>query len=240
MQNYWSRFSIGPAFSGSWYSRDRSGEGFVLEILDSGEAIAMWFTYPPLGSTAKQAWILAQGGKIRGNVIEFSTVFTTRGPRFGPAFNPDDFLSTPWGSLRLEFSDCLNGRVHYSGPSAWGSGSREISRLTEIAELTCAGKTQMETNGARRKSSLKQVSDAWYDPSHNGEGVLVEELPDGRAIGFWFTYDERGEQAWLMGIGTMQTGNLVTSDVFRPIGTNFGKFSASAVQLQKSLGRFFN
>jgi hypothetical protein len=38
--------SIGPAFSGSWYSPERSGEGFTLQILDNGSALALWFTYP--------------------------------------------------------------------------------------------------------------------------------------------------------------------------------------------------
>src|SRR5688572_24225781 len=60
---------VGPAFSGSWYSPARSGEGLIVQVLDNGSVIAIWFTFPPAGSSAKQAWILAQGGVIDGNRV---------------------------------------------------------------------------------------------------------------------------------------------------------------------------
>jgi hypothetical protein len=43
-----------------------------------------WFTYPPAGSPAQQAWIYAQDGSIEGDRIRFASAITTRGPRFGP------------------------------------------------------------------------------------------------------------------------------------------------------------
>ena len=49
--------AITPAYSGSWFGPDRSGEGFTLQILE-GKAHALWFTYPPAGSDAQQAWRL--------------------------------------------------------------------------------------------------------------------------------------------------------------------------------------
>src|SRR5262245_50422349 len=51
----------GPAHSGSWYAAERNGEGFTLQILENGTAHAIWFTYPPAGSAAQQAWIYASG-----------------------------------------------------------------------------------------------------------------------------------------------------------------------------------
>ena len=32
---------VGPAFSGSWYSTDRSGEGFILQLLENGSALLL-------------------------------------------------------------------------------------------------------------------------------------------------------------------------------------------------------
>jgi hypothetical protein len=34
---------------------------------------------------------------------------------------------------------------------------------------------------ARHVGSAREESGAWFDPTHNGEGWNVEELPDGRA-----------------------------------------------------------
>ena len=88
---------VGPAMSGSWYSPERNGEGFTLQVLDNGTAHAIWFTYPPAGSGARQAWIYASGGRIEGDRIVFTDAFTTRGPRFGPGFDPAAVQILPWG-----------------------------------------------------------------------------------------------------------------------------------------------
>ncbi|MBP7417647.1 MAG: hypothetical protein KA911_03505, partial [Xanthomonadales bacterium] len=32
------------------------------------------------------------------------------------------------------------------------------------------------------------VSGSWFDATRSGEGIIVQYLPDGRAIAFWFTY----------------------------------------------------
>src|SRR3977135_2241733 len=90
---------VGPAFSGSWFDPARSGEGFTLQVLDNGTALAVWFTYPPAGSAARQAGVMAQDGRIEGDRIRFQTVFTTRGPRFGAQFDPAQLQLVPWGAL---------------------------------------------------------------------------------------------------------------------------------------------
>ena len=188
-------FWAGPGLSGSWFTPSRGGEGFVLQVLEGGSALAIWFTYPPEGGPAQQAWIYAQDGRLEGDRIRFASAATTRGPRFGPAYDPADFRFVPWGTLEFRFTDCNRGEVSYAGPAGWGSGTREISRLSAIGELECAGKKQVHPSGARTRAGLRQRSGAWFDPAHAGEGWQVEELPDGRNLVYWFTYDDRGEQA---------------------------------------------
>jgi N-acetylneuraminic acid mutarotase len=221
---------VGPAMSGSWYSASRSGEGFVLQILPDGEALAIWFTYPPKGSAAKQAWILGQNGKIDGNRIQFTNAYTTRGPKFGPSFDPSLVQRPIWGEFSFEFSDCNNVMLRYTGPAAWGSGERALTRLTEIDELGCSAKTKLTSSGARTISSLKQRSAAWFDRTHSGEGWFLEELANNRSLLYWFTYDDAGEQVWTVG-STSQPGDQRSFDaMLRPIGTNFGAdFKASDV-----------
>ena len=221
---------VGPAFSGTWFNPERSGEGWVLEVLDDGSALLLWFTYPPAGSPAQQAWIIAQEGRIEGDRIRFANASTTRGPRFGAGFDPARLEFIPWGTIEFRFTSCNAGEVTYAGPPAWGAATRSITRLTEHAELECAGKRKVTGQGARSIDGLRQRSALWFDPLHNGEGWVVEELPDGRALAFWFTYDENGEQAWTIGTSAASGARLDVSDNARPVGTRFGAdFNAAQV-----------
>jgi len=222
---------VGPAMSGSWYTPERNGEGFTLQVLDNGTAHALWFTYPPAGSTAQQAWIYASGGRVEGERIRFEGAFTTRGPRFGPTFDPAAVQVIPWGTLEFRFTTCNQAELTYAGPAAWGSGTRTVTRLTALAELECTGKRRLGASGARTMAGLRARSGAWFDPAHNGEGWNVEELPDGRAQVYWFTYDASGEQAWTIGVSPTSGERLTVAEVFRPVGTRFGSgFSVSQVQ----------
>lgn len=224
---------IGPAFSGSWYTPSRSGEGLIVQVLDNGSVIAIWFTFPPPGSAAKQAWILAQGGVIDGSRVRFASAFTVRGPRFGAGFDPAARVIENWGTLELNFSDCNNAQMSYAGPAQWGSGSRAIQRLTSIDELGCGGKQRLTASGARAPSGLRQRSAAWYDPTHSGEGWFIEELQNGLAVSYWFTFDDQGEQAWTVGVAPQAGARMEIASSVRPIGTHFGAdFDASQIDRQ--------
>jgi N-acetylneuraminic acid mutarotase len=222
---------VGPAFSGTWFAPDRSGEGISLQILDNGSALALWFTYPPAGAAGQQAWIYAQDGRVEGNRVMFDGAITTRGPRFGNDFNAASLQVIPWGTLELTFTDCNTADLAYAGPSAWGSGGRRLTRLTAYAELECGGKRKLTATGTRAIEGLKQRTALWFDPAHNGEGWVAEELPDGRTQFFWYTYDASGEQAWVLGVSPDSGDHLSITDMYRPIGTRFGSaFDPSAVQ----------
>jgi len=225
---------VGPAFSGSWYTPSRNGEGFTLQVLDRGTALVTWFTYPPAGSAAQQAWILAQDGRIDGERIRFEGAFTTRGPRFGAGFDPAALQVLPWGTIEFRFLDCNRGEVTYSGPPGWGSGTREIVRLTALSELECGAKRRLTATGARAIEGLRSRSGSWFDPAHNGEGWQVEELPDGRTQVYWFTYDERGEQAWTIGVAGTGGNRFEVERNLRPVGARFGgAFDPAAVRLEE-------
>jgi len=214
--------AIGPAQSGSWYAPERNGEGFTLQVLDNGTALALWYTYPPAGSAAQQAWIYASDGVIDGDTIRFSNAYTTRGARFGAQFDPAAVQLIPWGTIEFHFTGCNSGQVSYAGPSAWGSGSYTVTRLTALSELECNGKRRLSPTGTRLLDGMRSRSGSWFDPSHNGEGWQVEELPDGRTQVYWFTYDSRGEQAWTIGVADTSGTHMTVANNLRPVGTHFG------------------
>lgn len=226
---YWA----GPAISGSWFNPDRNGEGVIVQHLDDGRVLAFWFTYPALGEAGDQAWLIAQEGVIDGDTVRFASVLRPQGARFGAAFDPAQVTLSPWGTLEMRFSDCNNASLSWVGPTAFGSGTRPLTRLTSLDEIACNGTRKLTTSGARSVAGLRARTGAWYVPSRSGEGWIVEELGDGRSVVYWFTFDPEGRQAWTVGSATRQGNRLVIEDNRIARGTHFGTaFSASAVELR--------
>lgn len=215
---YWA----GPALSGSWFDTARNGEGFVLEVLADGSAVAVWFTYPPAGEAGEQAWLIGQGGRLVGNRIVFDLVTRTRGGVWGDAFDPARIENVTWGTFEFEFTDCTHATLRYTGPAGWGSGSQTLSRLTALDELGCDGARATTASGARALAGLRSKSGPWFVSTRSGEGWFVEELPGGVSVVYWFTYDPQGNQAWTVGAGTRDGNRLVIGENTITRGTRFG------------------
>jgi hypothetical protein len=120
---------ITPAFTGAWYDPAQAGHGIFLEVLPSQRLLAYWFTFAPDGS---QAWFGGDGAIDS----DFAVVDAHGGAggRWIPNFDPAHYTTERWGGLTFAFSDCNHGRVWFVNDSdytAWGSGSMDITRLTQ-------------------------------------------------------------------------------------------------------------
>lgn len=81
-------------------------------------------------------------------------------------------------------------------------------------------------------------SGSWYSPSHNGEGFLIEMLPNNRFLAYWFTYDPSyynraagsAPQHWLLADGVVD-GNVLRAPLSRVSGGRFGS-AMNPAQLQ--------
>jgi len=226
---YW----IGPGISGTWYDPARSGEGVVLQMLPDGSVIAVWFTYPAVGEPGEQAWLLGRATAADRDTLRMETVVQPMGARFGAAFDPQQVQQLPWGRFEFEFDDCNHATLRYQGPAAYGSGERQLLRLTEVDELECIGQRDLLPNGARALDGLRAKSGTWHVPTRTGEGWLIEDFPDGRSGVYWFTFDESGRQRWIAGVGARDGARLVLQQPFLSRGTRFGAaFRSEAVQLE--------
>ncbi len=48
----------------------------------------------------------------------------------------------------------------------------------------------------------------WYNPERSGEGLVLEVLDENAALLYWFTYDDNGNQRWMIGTGAIvESGN---------------------------------
>ena len=79
-----------------------------------------------------------------------------------------------------------------------------------------------------------QYSGAWFDPSHDGEGFIIEVLEDQKAIVYWFTYQFDGSQRWMLGVGDVKDNRIEIADLLDTRGGRFGKnFNPDDVVLEK-------
>jgi hypothetical protein len=213
--------------SGSWFDPGRNGEGFVVQVIGGGQAVVTWFTYPPAGEEAAQAWMIGTGA-VDGNRIVIAEMLRPTGAVFGPGFDPADVVREPWGNLEIVFEDCHEATASWDGPPAFGSGSMELVRLTTIDDVACEPGAAPEPDRV-----ISGRSGAWFDPAHDGEGWMLEMLPDGRMVAYWFTYDDQGRQAWMIGEARVMGRTLWIEDLLISGGARFGDdFDPAEVQLE--------
>jgi hypothetical protein len=188
-------FVLVPGSSSAWYDTARSGEGFMLEILSADTALAYFFTYDADG---EQDWY-TMVGTIRGNRIVFPEVTRTSGGVFGPGFNPANVTRSTVGSATFAFASCESGWMEWE--IGGQRGRMQLSRLTRLLGTGCG--TSAAVNGAGAG-----WSGSWYDPTHSGEGYVLEMIEGGSALVYWFSYDAQGRRRWFFGVGNLVDGDL--------------------------------
>ncbi|MEJ8569722.1 M14 family zinc carboxypeptidase [Elongatibacter sediminis] len=119
--------------AGSWYDPSHAGEGYTVEILADSRVLVYWFSFGPQG---ERRWFFGVGAIDNGRLV-FPDLLTTRGGKFGDAFDPDAVEALPWGGLELEL-DCEGGTADFT-PSETGfpAGSLQLARLTSLQGLDC-------------------------------------------------------------------------------------------------------
>lgn len=74
-------------------------------------------------------------------------------------------------------------------------------------------------------------SAGWHDPARSGEGFMLENIDGQRALVYWFTYDDSGNQRWLTGLGAIEGNRIRFPQLFLTTGGRFGPgFDPSLVQ----------
>ncbi len=66
------------------------------------------------------------------------------------------------------------------------------------------------------------ITSAWFDPTHSGEGFLLEMLENNGAVMYWFTYNTEGEQDWYVAFGEVRGNRIVFPSLLRVSGGEFG------------------
>jgi len=70
----------------------------------------------------------------------------------------------------------------------------------------------------------KSFTGGWFDPAKDGQGFLLEIIRSNnqkKALTTWFTYDQNGQQLWLIGVGDI-VDQTITFNMIMPNGGLFG------------------
>jgi hypothetical protein len=126
--------TIVPAFTGSWFDPAQNGHGLLIEVLPNSQFLAAWFAFNPAGTA--QAWFTGVG-TYNGNTATITNAFQPSGGRWIPNFDPSRVVNNPWGTLKFTFTDCAHGKVEFASTSGYGTGSMNLTRLTQPAGLSC-------------------------------------------------------------------------------------------------------
>jgi len=225
------RSSLDPAMSGSWFDPDRDGEGFVQHLLDNGQVLQYWFTFPRRADQ-QQAWHFGLA-PARETSVRFEQLYTSTG-RFSEG--RDELEASPF---RLSVNPIGTDRqvIDYSrSVIRGGSMTGLISYGLESNRSDHVPLTRLAGSDCDNQPPYQWLSGAWYDPERDGEGFMVEVNNDGLAAVYWFTHvpDDSGEQAWMTGTGEVESAIIGTpppgmpkytvtiDNMVRPTGTLFG------------------
>jgi hypothetical protein len=196
--------------SGAYYNIARNGEGQYVEVLDDARAVIYTFTWRPDGTGP--AWFIGLAD-IVGNALVASELLRPVGTRFGSGFDTSEIWFAPWGGMSMVFPDCTAieapGNIAFSGSGPLGY----MPLLTSATRLTHVAGCGVDVMPAPNAG----LSGSFYDPARNGEGVIVQWLPNGKVLAILFTYDLAGNQMWVFGTG-VPDGMGVTIDALYPTG----------------------
>lgn len=125
--------------AGLWYNAQTPGQGWVLSIAPPPAAryTITWYTFEPSPSTHPVWMIGSTDASGNGNALQFE-LLTLDGTSFMPQFDRDALMQRPWGTLRLEFTDCDRGTMSWTPTQpGYAAGSLSVQRLAASAGIPC-------------------------------------------------------------------------------------------------------
>ncbi len=208
--------TLKPGQSAAFYDPLRDGEGIFVELLNNGLAVVYMFTYTADG-TGQQAWMLGVGEMIGGGIV-VTQMYRPTGPSFGPDFDPDDRVLNPFGGMAFLMPPCgssaLAGSLFMLPPLDSGYEAVRSDNYVQLTRIVGCDDSAGHANAG--------YSGSWFDSTHDGEGIILEVLSDGRALVQWFTYDMLGNQMWVQGVGEFNGETLTVDRMYTMGGTAWG------------------
>jgi cytochrome c peroxidase len=121
--------------SGTWWDPARSGEGQLISFESVGARNVVFFAWFTYNSTGQASWLVGNVDYTAGATSITIPVFTASGARFGNDFRSGDVLTTPMGTVVLQYVSCSQMRLTFTGSQSF---TLTLSRLVgPLTGTTC-------------------------------------------------------------------------------------------------------
>jgi hypothetical protein len=107
--DYLASEPIDPGIRGTWWDPTRDGEGYMFDFLVFGGTRVLFVTFYTYDAGGNQAYLVGQSSEFSNPMV--IDVYTTEGGEFGPGYDPDRQSLVPWGTLTVDFHNCMESTV---------------------------------------------------------------------------------------------------------------------------------
>ena len=125
--------------TGQWYDPARSGEGFFVEIVNTGGHHQISVAMFSFDNDGNQLWAAGNVAIEGDQQIVDIPLLRFDGPMWGPAFDPADLNTAAFATLTARFTSCDSAyfSIVTENPGEFQSGNYSLVRLTDIEGIDC-------------------------------------------------------------------------------------------------------
>lgn len=124
--------------TGQWYNPDRDGEGFFVEIVNTGGNLQVSVAMYSYDDQGEQLWVVGNVPIDADDTVATVTVFQIDGPVWGSGFDPADKNTTEFGTITVRFPSCKSALFQVRTNGDLEDGDYGLVRLTDIVGIECS------------------------------------------------------------------------------------------------------
>jgi hypothetical protein len=123
--------------TGQWFNPDRDGEGFYVEVIDSGETAQLGIAMYSYDAEGRQLWIVGNAPVGAGATAVTVPVVQIDGPVWGSGYDPDDRNTTDFGTITARFTSCNSALFQVRPNVELQDLEYPAVRLTNVVGIEC-------------------------------------------------------------------------------------------------------
>jgi len=175
--------------TGQWFNPDRDGEGFYVEVIDSGETTQLGIAMYSYDAEGNQLWIVGNAPIEAGATAATVPVVQIDGPVWGSDYDPGDRNTTDFGTITARFTSCNSALFQVRPKTGLEDLDSPNVRLTNVVGIECVDKPP-EISGV--------TPGEW-----EGDGVCLNVAADGKSLTAVDSPCPNGASIWLDITGTL-------------------------------------
>jgi hypothetical protein len=155
--------------TGQWYNPARDGEGFFIEIIDTGSGNQIGIAMYSYDENGDPLWVVGNVAIGANDEIVGIPVFEFNGPVWGPGYDMGDLNRIPFGTITVRFPNCDSALFSVQPDGALQAGDYTLQRITSVEGVGCTDPEPPPPSGI--------TAGKW-----SGPGVCFMVSEDGQSI----------------------------------------------------------